>query len=1171
MPEFKPTPSQRAAIETRGGAALVSAAAGSGKTKVLTERLMAYLTDPDDPRDIDSFLVITFTRAAAAELRGRIMDGIGRAMAADPDNRRLRRQRALCQRAQIGTIHAFCQTVLRENCHLIGLSPDFRVADEDRAAAMKSAALERVMDERYEDIGGDAGFRLLSDTVGAGRDDSRLSALVLNLHGKMQCHARPEKWAAEQVDNLALDGVADAGDTIWGRELMSAAAQSAEYWAGEMERMVSAMAAGDGRIRAAYSPSVEATAAALRDFRRALDGSWDRAREFSVIPFDRLGSLRDSPDPQLSELVKARRDECRKAAKAMAEQFAESSEKLLADMRRTAPAMEALLRLTLDFDARYAADKRRAGLADFSDLEHMTARLLTAEDGSPTALAREISGRFTEIMVDEYQDVSEVQDAVFRAVSKNGENLFMVGDVKQAIYRFRLADPAIFTEKYNRYKDADAAAPGEPRRVLLRENFRSRREIIDAANRIFSACMSPALGEIEYDGAAALRAGAEYPGTVPAPTLTLIDTRSDPGDEEAPDKVRAEARYAAGMIRRLVDSGAEVTENGVRRGVRWGDIAILLRSANAVGGEYRRALTELGIPVQSGQGGGFFTSAEVSAVTSMLAVIDNPRQDVPLIAALRSPAFGFTPDELSRIRACDRDGDFFSALQKAAEDDEKCAAFLSRLARFRALAPDQELGELLWDVYDRLDLMALCSAMPDGEARRQNLMLLLEYAKKYEATGYRGLHRFLGWLQRLADRGEEPDSGAAAGDCVRIMSVHKSKGLEFPVVFLCDAGRRFNMQDTRETVLVHPKLGLGPKVTDTERNIEYPSLARRAIKRRTDRETLSEELRLLYVAVTRAKERLFITAGMSDPETKLLKMQTAAAYPMPAEVLAAASCPAQWLAYAALCPGGELTLKTAQAGDAGGEEPAPEETAGDEAETRAAYSELCRRLSFAYPHAQAGKLPSKVTATELKSRLYEQDPESEGLVKSPSGEFRSPDFGREQKPLTGARRGTATHAALQYMDLAAAALPGGTQRELDRLRERGVLSETEAASVDTAAVERLLSSPTGRGMLSAEKLNREFRFSVLLPADEFFPEGAGEEILLQGAVDCWYDTPEGVAVVDYKTDRVSAAEAEERAKFYAPQMRAYALAMAAVTGRPVLRTELYFLNAGKAVICGKNP
>lgn len=1163
MADFAPTPSQRAAIETKGGAVLVSAAAGSGKTKVLTERLMARLTDPEDPRDLDEFLVITFTKAAAAELKSRIMDELGEAMAARPDNRRLRRQSALVGRAEIGTIHAFCQDVLRENCHLAGLSPDFRVADDERAAQMRETVLDKVLDERYEHIEKYPDFAFLADTVGAGRDDGRLAALAMNLHDKMQCHARPEKWAAEQLRGLELEDGTDAGATVWGRELLNSAVETAGYWAAEMDKLSSLMAASDA-VNAAYGASVGETAEALRAFARAAHGDWDGARRLAEIPFPRLGSLRDSPDPALSEYVKTRRDACKKAAGALAEKFSDDSLSLMADMRRTAPAMRALTALALDFDKAYSAEKRRRALVDFSDLEHFAARLLTDEDGAPTALAREISERYAEIMVDEYQDVSEVQDTIFRAVSRDGTNLFMVGDVKQAIYRFRLADPAIFMEKYESFADADLAAPGRPRRIFLRENFRSRREVIDGANRVFSACMSKKLGETEYDENAALICGANYAGSVPAPELALIDTLG--ADEDNPDRVRTEAAWTARRIEKLAASGETVTEGGAERPLRYGDIAVLLRSANTAGGEYRRALAARGIPVQSSQGGDFFTSIEVSCAMSMLAVIDNPHQDVPLIAALRSPAFGFTPDELSEVRACDREGDYYAALSAAGEKNEKCAAFLRTLSSFRTLSPDIGVCELLWRLYNALDLMAVCSAMTDGETRRRNLALLLECADRFESSGYRGLRRFNLWLGRMAKRGEEPEGAGASADAVRIMSVHKSKGLEFPVVFLCDTSRRFNRQDSRDTVLVHPKLGLGPKVTDLENGVEYPTLSRRAIKERSEREMLSEEMRLLYVALTRARERLIVTAAMPDPQAQLEKLRPAAEYPMPSEALRACQCPAQWLMYAALCAGDRFTVSVcAPAKDQGASE-AAETPPEPDPETEAAIE---RALDFRYPHKAAEELPSKVTATELKAGFFEPDPESAAAVPHFARQFREPDFAIRDKKPGGAEKGTATHAALERMDFRRAA-EYGAAAEIARLAAEGFLTSAEAEAVDAPSLDALLRSETGRRLSAAEKLNREFRFSVLLPAEEFFSGGEGEEVLLQGAVDCWFQEDGGIVVVDYKTDRVSARETPERAKFYSGQIRAYALAMAAVTGKRVKETVLYFLRPGIAVSGEKN-
>ena len=838
MRDFKPTASQKAAIEARGGAVLVSAGAGSGKTRVLTERLMGWLTDPIEPQDLDRFLIITFTKAAAGELRGRILEELAAAQAADPGNRRLRRQSALCRRAQIGTIHSFCAALLRQYSQQLGLTPDFAVADEERARAMKAAALERVLEERYAHPDRYPGFLRLADTVGVGRDDRRLAELTLELHEKMQSHARPEKWAAEQAALLRGQS-AGAGETPWGRELLDRAAEAADCWSGALEGLLTEMAA-QGKIHRAYGPSVAETAEALRALSRAAKKGWAEAQACLPIPFPRLGSLRDSPDPALSEKVKAVREICKKSVEKLNDSLGVPSDKLLTGLAGTAPAMEALLELALDLDRAFSADKRRAGLVDFADLEHMAARLLTEEDGSPTALAGEISRRYTEIMVDEYQDVSRVQDAIFRAVSREGKNLFLVGDVKQSIYRFRLADPRIFTEKYLSYRDE--AGPGEPRRILLRENFRSRLEVLDAANRVFSLCMSRSLGDIDYDEGAKLLCGAAFEGQVPKPELLLLDL---PGGEDKPDKTALEAALVAKKIQELVESGAEVTDRGVRRPLRYGDIAILLRSANTVGGVYRRELARRGIPVGSGQSGGFFQAAEISSLLSILAVIDNPHQDIPLIAALRSPAFGFDADALSEIRASDRQGDFYTALLRRAETDERSRDFLRALDELRDAAPDLSAAELLRRVLERFDLLALCGAMEDGPRRKARLLALAGLAERFEATGYRGLHRFLLWLRQLAEKGREPALGSGTEPAVQILSVHRSKGLEFPVVFLCDLGRRFNTSDSRAKVLVHPELGLGPKVTDLKTRQEYPTLARSAIRQRLDRETLSEELRLL--------------------------------------------------------------------------------------------------------------------------------------------------------------------------------------------------------------------------------------------------------------------------------------------------------------------------------------
>lgn len=1176
MAELNFTPEQRAAIDTRGSTVLVSAAAGSGKTRVLTERLMAYLTDAENPVDIDRFLVITYTRAAAAELRSRILDGIYARIASDPENRRLRRQAALCARAEIGTIHSFCADFLRANCAAIALAPDFQVADTERCAALRTTALEHTLERAYARMDADAGFRLLADTVGNGRDDARLGELVLTLYDKMQCHARPEQWAAQQVDLLALDGVTDAGATPWGRSLLARVRESAAHWAGVLDEQLSIMAAHDMEwLYGIYGTSFGSTAAGLRAVVRACDQSWDTAvAALQDVPFPRLGSTRKPPDPDVRDRVKAQRDAAKKAIQTLQKQINIPSAQALADLHTTAPAMQALLALTLDFGAAYAAEKRRRSLVDFSDLEHMTAQLLTDEDGAPTELAHQLSGRYTEIMVDEYQDVSEVQDLIFRAVSRGGSNLFFVGDVKQSIYRFRLADPTIFLEKYARFADFREAAPGAPRRILLRENFRSRRAVLEGANHVFSNIMSRALGELDYDDAARLRAGASYPGDDVLPELAVLELPGADDDAPTPEKAALEADYAARRIRALIDGGATVWENGAKRPAHYGDVVILLRSANSVGPVYRAALEARGIPVSAETSGGFYTSEEVSVLRSLLAVVDNPHQDVPLIAALRSPLFGLTADDLAAVRTCDREHDFYTAVTLAAETRDDCRDFLDVLARYRALSIELPLSEFLWHVVDDRAVMALTSAMPDGELRRRNVLLLLDLAQQFEQTGARGLHRFLLWMQRQEAEGEDPAVPGGESRSVRILSIHKSKGLEFPFVFLCDTARLFNKSDTRASVLVHPALGLGPKCTDLEHGVEYPTIARQAIAAQLLTETLSEEMRLLYVAMTRAKERLIITGTVRDIGKTVSTLTATATVPLAPELLRAAQSPLHWLLQSALLDRDERFLRRTYVhlhpdGAADTQPEAASAAAPAEADP-ALLAQLARTLTFRYAHAQAIDLPSKVTATELKRLEPETTPPEDAgaplLKGAPRTQaFRRPDFSARERRLTAAERGTATHRTLQYLHFADARTPEGIRAQVQALAARGLLTAREAQAVNTASLLQLMRTPLGAALAAAEAagtLRREFRFSLLCPAETFFPGAGEEQVLLQGVVDAWFETPDGLVIVDYKTDRIHPDAVPERTAYYAAQLRAYAGAMARITGRPVCRRTLYFLHCG---------
>lgn len=1151
------TTDQSRAVSARGSSILVSAAAGSGKTRVLTQRLMSYVAEGEEPIGIDRFLIITYTRAAAAELKGRILTELNERCAADPENRRLRRQATLCHNARIGTIHSFCAYILRENCHLLELSPDFRVGDEDRCAELKAKALRKVLDEAYEKMNELPGFEALVSTVGAGADDRRLEAALIDLHNKMQSHPYPEKWAQEQIQSSLAENVTDLSQTPWGRLLMDSALEAVAYWHDALDEKWRSVCADEEHtlpLITAYGDTIDNTLSSMRSLMRALGQSWDRVCEVLPVSFDRPGILKDKSLTELKDQVYSIREGAKKAMNGLMTVFSAPSEKQLSDLRGTAPTMASLLRLTLEFDRVYASMKRRKGLLDFSDLEHMAVRLLVDESTmTPTPAALALADRFHEIMVDEYQDVNAVQELIFNAVSRGGRNIFMVGDVKQSVYRFRLADPSIFIDKLDNYSDYSDNST-ENRRVLLKQNFRSERGVIEGCNAIFGSLMSRSLGDVDYDGSAALvprDSAAAGSGEV---VFSLLSVPEAEEGETRPDKTSAEAEMVAADIKRLVESGRDILDGGLRRPVGYGDIAILLLSPGVSGKTYARALSDAGVPVAARQGGGFFTSPEIMVMYALLQIIDQPHRDVALTTVLTSPVFAFTPDELTRIRTADKSADFYTSLTKRAETDAKCADFTEKLGRLRALAPDVGVHELISEIFDALDVPAVFSAGNGVE----NLMLLSGLAADFESGGYRGLFPFLNYLDRLLERGEEPmETVSSDAGAVSIMSIHKSKGLEFPVVFLADTGHRFNLTDLRRPVLIHPELGLGCMVTNVERGIEYPTAARRAIDEKLTRETLSEEMRVLYVALTRAKELLYISCAVREPQAFLEKH---AALPPHPEILRGMRSFADWLAVAVTHGAADSVSCVIRT-----ENDAEAETGGGALAGQPATAEelaaLHSRLSFVYPYAGSIGLPTKLTATSLPQQ--EPDLESQPIEPPRKRLFRKPRLSESDIALSGAEIGTATHIVMQYIAFAKTASVEAVRTEVARIASMGQLTPRQAEAVDVSAITAFFSSPLGRRLLSADRVYREMRFSLLCSAADFYPQAPeGEQIMLQGIVDCCIEEGGVLTVVDYKTDFVTEATLSTLTERYTPQLRAYAYAMTRVLKKPVASCLLCFLRGG---------
>ena len=703
---FPLTDEQRKIVEDRGGELLVSAAAGSGKTRVLVERLLTRIAE--EGMDIDRFLVITYTKAAAAELRGRIAQDLFARLAEEPWNRHLRRQSTLVYQAQISTIHAFCAALLRENGHLLDLDPDFRLCDEGDAQILMAQTLEEVLDRRYEGLTEDSPFALLADTLAAGRDDSRLAQITLDIYGRIQSHPDPVQWLRAQKKVWALDSITDLSQTPWGALLLDEARKEAE-WCRERLEYAFRLTQEDELLEANYGPSLFATLEGLDDFLRA--GTWDEAADYLPIPFPAAGRKKKrtreiSPfaaeeAERVSTQMKGIRDRCKKQLTEMAARLGGPSGEQLEELRLSAPAMFALMDLVEDFQTAYAEEKRRRSLVDFSDLEHFAVKLLLDEEGAPTELARFCAGKYDEIMVDEYQDTNQVQNAIFNAISDGGKKLFEVGDVKQSIYRFRLADPTIFLGKYARFIPGEEAEKGEPRKRVLTRNFRSRPQVLEGCNDLFRSIMSTELGELDYTEDQALNPGGTFPPSedcaVELDALDLSFLGDSEGEKESKDL--REARFVAKRIRQMLDTPMQVTEDKEHlRPIRPSDVMVLLRSPGTVLRHYIRAFGEQNIPWSAEGGEDLFSTTEVNVALSILQVVDNPRQDVALIAALRSPVYGFTEDKLAMLRG-GSGGDFYSTLAAAAEKgDEQCREFLDELERLRFGAGDMTCRQLIWHI-----------------------------------------------------------------------------------------------------------------------------------------------------------------------------------------------------------------------------------------------------------------------------------------------------------------------------------------------------------------------------------------------------------------------------------------------------------------------------------------
>ncbi len=1164
----KLTPQQAQAVHDRGGKLLVSAAAGSGKTKVLVDRLLTYLTDPGDPANLDEFLIITYTKAAASELRGKIAAKLTERIAQDPENRHLQKQMQRLFLTKISTVHGFCGDLLREFAYKLDIAPDFRVADENECREIRETVLTDMLDRAYMRSAEDPDFRAFVDSQGLGRDDRLVPEIIQKVYDSAKCHLDPDGWLEKCLRDGEVEGVLDASETVWGRYLMEDLFSYLDAQILVLRQCAAGLDACDGMEKAAVN--IRDTLYQLEKLRECQ--TWDEIVNAKSIDYGRLTFPRKNPDPLLTDRVKAARNACKKGLDKKLHSFADASEQVLGDLDQSGAGARGLIALVQQFDKDYRQAKRSRRCLDFSDLEHRTLDLLLGKSRTnPTAAAAEIGRRFREIMVDEYQDSNGVQDAIFAALTREKQNCFLVGDVKQSIYQFRLADPGIFLEKYSAFVPAGEAAPGEGRKVLLSHNFRSGGEVIDAVNDVFRACMSPQVGGLHYGEAEALREGVPHaPLKEPGVELHVLEVRED--------TYREEAAFVAQRIQTMLRSGTLVRKEGGLRPVEPEDIVILLRSPGSVGGYFQRALEERGIRCTSGGGMDLLQTQEIGTLRSFLQTIVNPRQDIPLISTLASPIFCFTADDLAAIRSQKRGGSVYDALVKS--ELPKARAFREILQDLRREARMTTLTQLLERVFSLTRLDSVYAAMPGGDAKQANLQTFYQLASDFEGGSLRDLGQFLDHLEALEGRGLI-SAGTAGTGAVTIMSIHKSKGLEFPVVFLCGLSRVFNRESMQAQILCDKALGLGLSIADSKTRTRYPSVSKRAIAAKMAAESLSEEMRVLYVAVTRARDRLIMTYAVKNAAADLQDIAQRMDFDGGALLCRDAVCPGDWVLLAALqrMEAGELhALGGRPAQTHMGEYPwkiclaeAPELGDGTsalaeqgKAMPEGAEEALHKALAFRYAHIPATQAPSKQTATGRKGRVKDTEAaENTREPRNPQRAWRRPTFLTEE--VDGKAYGNAIHAAMQYLCYEACGDTAAVAEEVARLVEQGFLKPEQGRLVDCGKLAAFFATEMGQKLRSGLPYLREFKFSILDDGKHYGEGLEGEQVLLQGVVDCALLEEDGITILDFKTDRVTDATVGDRAAYYRPQVQAYAEALSRIYEMPIKGQYLYFFHIDRFV------
>ncbi|PJI09772.1 MULTISPECIES: helicase-exonuclease AddAB subunit AddA [Clostridium] len=1243
MSATKWTKEQLEAIETKNCNLLVAAAAGSGKTAVLVERIVRMITDEENPIDIDKLLVVTFTNAAASEMRERIGNALSKKLCENPGSRVIQKQLALLGKAKITTIHAFCLDVIKNNFHMLDLDPDFRVGDETEVLLLKNETLEELFEDKYLQAeytskginknNNSMEFLKLVECYCGNKSDDILFNMIMNLYSFVMSNPEPYTWLTNASEKFNVGDDFKFEDSIWADVLKQNI--KIQLLGMENQLKVAIEIINECPSIENYRENFESELFMIEALIKASESFGSLKAQSLNIEFKKLKRCPKGVDKEKQSIVKSIRDGVKKSLSSISDDMLlQDDEEIKEEFKGLYPLMKTLSELIIEFDIRYKDKKKKRGIIDFNDFEHMCLSIIVKKDDDgniiPSDTALKIREKYDEILIDEYQDSNMVQEVILGTISRKdteNPNLFMVGDVKQSIYRFRQANPGIFLDKYNSYKTADGE---KDRKVLLYKNFRSRKEILDAVNFVFKQIMSRNIGELDYNDQEKLNLGANYEeidekAFSHAVELNIIEKnevkeeaiKENDEDEENVDNIMLEARLIGKRILELINSFKVLDKNtSTYRKAQFKDIVILLRSTKGWADVFSDELKNMGIPVFSDTNSGYFETPEVKTMLSLLQIIDNPRQDIPMTAVLKSPIGGFTVEDLIDIKGIEGIT-FYDKLKNAAEngDDEfsiKVREFLSKLHKWRKESLYTPIDEFIWYLYTDTGYYGYVGAVSGGIQRQANLKMLFQRAKIYSETSYKGLFNFINFINKLKLTSGDMGSAKILGEnenVVRIMSIHKSKGLEFPIVFVSGCGKNFNFMDMNNPVLFNDYLGFGPEYVDYKRRISHKTLVKEAIKNKIKLETLSEEMRILYVAFTRAKEKLIITGSVKDVQKAAFKWSmnlNVSSDKISEDFILKSKSFLDWIASAVIRHKDAEKLREAAGEVKEGKliddesnwkiemwsrediltfsEPSLEDEENTDDRINLFYEnlnkikgmpyesnyaeEIKNRLEYKYPHKKASELPALLSVTELKRRMNQQNDDYAAKIFTPPLS-KKPHFLEEVKKLTPAERGTAMHSVMQHLALHENMNAKDIKNQVDNMVIGKILTEKQAQSVNIRRILKFFENEIGKRVIKSQNVYREFPFQMRVKSTDIYKslpkEYEGEEIVVQGIIDLFFKENNEIILVDYKNDYVNDDNIDDIIKKYTYQINYYEKALEIITGLKVKEKYLYLFYSGDAV------